>query len=52
MRGFFLFLIMITIVMLGLAGCPKNDAGTTGGPTAAPAAGDTSGGESATDGGE
>ena len=51
MRGFFVFLILITIVMLGLAGCPKKT-DTAGQPPVNPTAGDTSGGESATDGGE
>jgi len=52
MRGLFLFLIMITIVMLGVAGCPKKDGGDSGVKPATPATnGDTSS-ESATDTGE
>jgi hypothetical protein len=52
MRGIFVFLIMITIVMLGLAGCPK-PAGTPAGNTPGTPAntGDASS-EGATDGGE
>lgn len=38
MRGIFVFLIMITIVMLGLAGCPKKT-DNAGQPPATPAAG-------------
>lgn len=30
MRGLFMFLVMMTVVALGLAGCPKDDAATTG----------------------
>jgi hypothetical protein len=52
MRGLFLFLIMITIVMLGVAGCPKKDGGDSGVKPATPANNGEAGGESATDGGE
>lgn len=57
MRGFFLFLVMITIVMLGLAGCPAKEGGSGTAKSVSPtsggaAGGGTTGGESTTDGGE
>jgi hypothetical protein len=50
MRGVLLFLVLITIVMLGLAGCPK-PSGEAGGGGEVKTVGEPAGGDAAGDGG-
>lgn len=55
MRGLLMFLVLITIVVLGLAGCPKDDAATSGAKPMTPlgeSSGDTTSTDTESDGGE
>jgi hypothetical protein len=51
MRGVLIFLVLVTILALGLAGCPKDDSATTGAKPYKAVGSPDSGGESNTDAG-